>query len=225
MDCWRRTGKLLGVGQNHVLTYVDGTRTRVSGASIPREGIHVVRVVDSPMRTMPGLLATNRRMADGESAPLMMAAYSGGSRQLRCVRRPGSCSICNWAKALSAVCQRRRARRREIRKRTAAAIATTARISRRGTIRIVCGPKIWLVFSGRYSPIPCQSWQELCRADLRPLAAKRHRPAQGVRRSDSSRIIVRSKKSGRELARWANFFPGFPSSDFSANSAIQLAFR
>jgi hypothetical protein len=49
----------------------------------PHEGIQVACVVDSPTRAMPGLLATNRRMAEGESAPLIIAAYSGGSRQLR----------------------------------------------------------------------------------------------------------------------------------------------
>lgn len=58
-----------------------------------------------------------------------------------------------------------------------------------------------------------------------PFAGERHSPAQGVRGSDASRIIVRSEKSGRQLARWANFLPGFPSSSFSANSAIQFAFR
>jgi hypothetical protein len=38
IDCRRRTGNLLGVRQNHTLTYVDGTLTQVSGGSILTRG-------------------------------------------------------------------------------------------------------------------------------------------------------------------------------------------
>jgi hypothetical protein len=86
-------------------------------------------------------------------------------------------------------------------------------------------PESWLVFSERYSSIPYQSWQELCRARTAGCQLRRHGSAQEVRRSDTRVIIEPAEKSGRELARWANFLPDFASPGFSANSAIQFTFR
>ncbi len=153
-----------------------------AGTALGRPRNHRARVPDSPTTTTPGPLVTNRRMADGESAPLMMAAYSGGSRQLRCTRRRGSFSICNWANALSAERKRRRARTRKIEDTTTAAIAATERISKRRSMRIVNDPQELAKPVQRCFADPCPILARILPADAsREEEDTAHRQGFGVK--------------------------------------------